>query len=306
MSGHFEEAIAAAEDTITADPFDPSGWAIRAMALDWGGQPALAAASAQRAIELAGDENPQVAARARAFLAEAYFDLEQYDRALSTVNQALETDPNSYEAYRNRALIVQSTQFDFAAAQNDLEIAHDLAPNLPYITIDLALLLAREDTDASIAILNELVELNPQNTRVLFWLGSQYLNAVGDLPSATDYLSRCVDIDPDNISCHYVLGRAQMRSELYSAASDSFQTALELGSDDPRHYWWAGRALVLNVDGGCPVASPFFQRGYPLAQQSGDETLILDFEDQMRSCGLLGAPEATEEATEEPAADANA
>lgn len=307
MESRPEEAVAAAEDAITADPFDPNGWAIRAMALDWSGQPGLAAASAQRAIELAGQGNPQAVARAQAFLAEAYYDMELYDRALSTVNQALETDPNSYEAYRNRALIVQSTQFDFAAAQSDLEIAHDLAPHLPYITIDLALILAREDVDASLAVLNELVELNPQNPRVLYLLGSIYLNRVGDLASAADYLSRCVEVDPESISCHYVLGRTQMREQQYTAAAQSFQAALDLGSEDPRHYWWAGYSRVVSPDAGCPAATQYFQRGYPLAQQSGDETLVGDYEDQMRACGMLGpAPEATEEATEEPAADANA
>ena len=58
---------------------------------------------------------------------------------------------------------------------------------------------------------------------------------------------------------------------------------------------------------GSDAATQYFQRGYPLAQQSGDETLVGEYEDQMRACGMLGpAPEATEEATEEPDADANA
>ncbi|MBZ0299458.1 MAG: tetratricopeptide repeat protein, partial [Anaerolineae bacterium] len=222
-----------------------------------------------------------------------------YDRALSTVNRALESNPSSYEALRNRALIIQNTQFDFDTARKDLQAAYDLAPNLPYLTIDLALLHSREsDTDSAISLLTEVIDLNPQNTNALYWLGSLYLNAVGDPNQAADYLARCVDSNPTSINCQYMLGRAQVRTEQYAAAAESFQKVIDLGSRSALHYWWAGRAQVLL--GSCPAATPFFQTGYPIAQQSEDENLIADYEDQMRSCRLLAEPEATEEATDEP------
>jgi tetratricopeptide (TPR) repeat protein len=300
MSGQFEQAVAMAERTVTADPYNPDAWAIRAMALDWNGDYGLAVASAQRALELAGTENVAAKARAEAFLAEAFFDLEQYERALTTVNRAVETDPNSFEALRNRARIVQNTQFDFDAALDDLQAARSLAPNLPYITVDLALVESREgNTDAAIEMLTEIVDLNPGNTRALFWLGWQYLNVVGDPSQAADYLARCVEANPANISCHYILGRSQVRTEQYAAAAESFNKAIDLGSQDPYHYWWAGRAQVLL--GSCPAAAPFLQTGYQIALRNEDEPLINDYEDQMRSCRLLAAePEATEEATAEP------
>ena len=299
MNGQEEEALEAAERTVTADPYDPDAWAIRAMALDWSGRYGEAIGSAQRAIELAGDTNPVAAARAQAFLAEAYFDLEQYDRALSTANRALETNPDSYEAYRNRALIVQSTQFDFAAALEDLETAHALAPNLPYITIDLALVHSRDDADTALALLSDVIEFNPANVNALYLMGSLYLNAIGDPSESAEYLSRCIDVDPDNINCHYVLGRAQVRTEQYATAAESFKRTIDLGSDNPYHYWWAGRAQVLL--GSCPAATPYLQKGYQIALQTDDQLIKDSYEDQMRSCNLLGEPEATEEATEEAA-----
>jgi tetratricopeptide (TPR) repeat protein len=295
MNGQREAALEAAERTVTADPYDPNAWAIRAMALDWNGRYGEAVASAQRSLELAGQDNLEAQARANAFLAEAYFDLEQYDRALSTANRALEANPESYEAYRNRAMIVQNTQFDFEAALQDLQTAYDLAPNLPYIVVDLAVIRSRDDVDAAIALLTEVLDLNPNNVDALQWLGSLYLNAVGDPNQAADYLTRCVDVDPTNINCHYVLGRAQVRTEQYSLAAESFKRTVDLGTTNPYHYWWAGRAQVLL--GSCPGATSYLQTGYQMAQQAEDETLIADYEDQMRSCRLLA--EATEEATEE-------
>lgn len=294
MGGQLEQALEAAERTITADPYSPDAWAIRAMTLDWNGRYGEAVASAQRAIELAGQENPQSRARAQAFLAEAYYDLGQYDRALSTVNQALESNPDSYEAYRNRALIIQNTQFDFDAAMNDLRTAYNLASNIPYLTVDLALLHSREgENDTAISLLTEVIDLNPQNTSALFWMGSLYLNAIGDPNQAADYLSRCVAANATSINCHYMLGRAQVRTEQYNAAADSFKQAIDLGSDSALHYWWAGRAQVLL--GNCPAATPYFQTGYQIVQQTDNDTLLADYEDQMRSCGLLAEPEATED-----------
>ncbi len=297
-SGRLTEALNAAESTVTANPYDPNAWAIRAMTLDWNGRYGEAVGSALRAIELAGDNNADATARAQAFLAEAYYDLGQYDRALSTVNRALEANPDSYEAYRNRANIVQNTQFDFTAALEDLRTAHDLAPQMPYITIDLAILESREgNTDQGIALLTDVVDLNPKNSRALYWLGWQYLNVVGEPTQAMDYLTRCVESTPDNISCYYILGRAQVRAEQYAAAADSFQRTLDLGSNDPYHIWWAGHAQVLL--GNCPAASPFFQRGYPLALLSDDQVIIDSYKDQMQTCGMIAA-EATQEATQEP------
>ncbi len=300
MNGRLEEALEAAERAVTADPYDPDGWAIRAMALDWNGRYGEAVASAQRALELAGEADAQSTARAQAFLAEAFFDLAQYDRALSTVNRALETDPNSYEALRNRALIVQQTQFDFDAATRDLEAAYSIAPNMPYISTDLAIVYSREDATAALGVLADVIELNPNNIRALYWTGYLYLNSeIGDADQAADYLTRCIEADSTVIDCHYVLGRAQVRTEQYAAAAESFQTTVNLGSENPYHFWWAGRAQVLL--GSCPSAAQYFQPGYQIALQSENELLINDYVDQMRTCRLLAEPagEATEEATPE-------
>ncbi|HLV36953.1 MAG TPA: tetratricopeptide repeat protein [Spirillospora sp.] len=298
MDGQFEQALEAAERAVTADPYDPNAWAIRAMALDWNQRYGEAVASAQRALDLAGQDNPEARARALAFMAEAYYDLEQYDRALSSANQALEINPDSYEALRSRALVIQNTQFDFAAAMSDLQAAYDIAPNMPYVAVDLALIHARDgNADSAMALLTEILDLNPQNTTALYWMGWIYLNSIGDPNQSADYLTRCVQANPQSINCHYLLGRAQMRTEQYATAAESFKTALDLGSTSPLHYWWAGRAQV--VLGNCPAATPFYQTGYQLAQQSGNESLIADYEAEMRSCGLLAPLEPTAEATEE-------
>lgn len=300
MSGKLAQALDAAERTVTANPYSADAWAIRAMVLNWIGRPSEAIASALQALALAGNDQPQSQARAQAFLAEAYFDVGQYDRALSTVERALTINPDSFEAHRVRSQIMQDYQFDFVTALEDSQTAYDLAPNLPYLAIDLAVLNLREgETDTALGILRDVVDLNPQNTRALWWIGTIYLNTVGDPNQASDYLSRCVQVAPDNINCHYTLGRAQIRLEQYTLASESFETTIRLGTTEPRHYWWAARAQVLTV--GCPAAVSYLQTGYLMAKEGSDSQLISDFEDAMRACQMVvdSPVEPAEEATPE-------
>ena len=298
MEGQTEQALDAAERTVTANPFSSDAWAIRAMALDWAGRPGEAIASALHALELDAEN-----ARAMAFLAEAYLDAGQGERALDTVNEALELDPASFEAYRVRGLILQSVEFDFDAARADYQQAYDLAPNLPYLAIDLAIIdSALLDTEAAIETLSEVIELNPGNTRALYLIASYYYRDQGSPNQALDYLTRCVEANPDSVSCHYMLGRVQIALDQVDLATESLEAAISLGTTDPFHYWWAGRVQI--IQGNCSAAIPYLQTGYPLARESENADLITTYEDSLRECQALPAlAEATEEATEEPVTD---
>lgn len=304
MEGQLDAALAAAERTITADPYSADAWAIRAMVLNWNRRPAEAIPSALRALELVdnSEENAKSRARAHAFLAEGYLRVGQYERALSTVDRALEIDPNSFEALHVRSRIAQEYLFDFTTAMRHSQAAYNIAPNLPYLGLELAVLNVREQQiDTALGILRDILELNPRNRDSLRWMGTVYLNTVGDPNQAADYLSRCVEVSPDGITCLYLLGRAQWRQEQYASALDSFQRAVELGTTDPYHYWWAARAQV--TQNGCPAAVSYLQTGWELAQQRQNDQVIIDsYIDQMRSCQLFVDPsfeEADPEATEE-------
>jgi tetratricopeptide (TPR) repeat protein len=295
MQGHLEEALEAAERTVTANPYSSDAWAIRAMVLDWNDRPGEAIASALHALELDPDS-----ARARAFLAEAYYDSNQPERALEIVNEALELDPESFEAYRVRGLIVQGAQFDLEAARADYQRAYDIAPHLPYLAIDLAQIdYALEDREAAIDTLAGVIEQNPGNVAALFQIGNYYYSGLGSPNQALDYLTRCVEVAPESILCHYLLGRVQIALEQYALASETLARAIDLGSSSARHYWWAGRAQT--ILGNCGAAIPYLNTGYEMARDEDDPDLIVAFEDSLRECGALAAlpAEATAEATEE-------
>lgn len=290
MEGRLTEALKAAERTVTANPFSSDAWALRAMVLDWSGKPGEAAASALHALEL----NPD-SARARAFLAEAYYDMGNIEQALDTVEAALELDPQSFEALRVRGLLSWNT--DYQETRQYFSEAFDIAPNMPYLAIDLAQInFALQEYDEAIDILRGVVEVNPQNTLALFYLGSYYNAGIGNYAQAAEYLTRCVEADSTNINCYYLLGRVQINLEQYTNAAQSLKAAVDNGSTDPRHYLWAGRAQIFN--GSCPAAIPYLQRGYELVTENTAVEVIQALEGDLNDCRV---PVAQPEATEEPA-----
>ncbi|MBZ0288266.1 MAG: tetratricopeptide repeat protein [Anaerolineae bacterium] len=288
-----EDALVAAERTITANPFSSDAWAIRAMALDWNGRSDEAIASALHALEI----DPQ-SARAMAFLAEAYFDEQEFDLARETVERALETDPDSFEANRVRGLIAAYVEYDPEAANGYFQTAYDLAPNLPYLAVDLAQSMI-PDYETAIALLQDTIELNPENARVLFYLGNYYYSGLGNFGQASEYLSRCVQVNPDSMFCQALLGRVQISLEQYSQAAESLQKAIDLGTTTARHFLWMGRAQI--ALGNCPAAVPFLQKSYELALDQDDGEAVTASAENLAECQspVPGLAESTPEATVE-------
>lgn len=295
MAGRNQEALEAAEMTVTADPFSTDAWAVRAMALDRVDRYGEAIASALRALDL--DPNN---ARALAFMAEAYLDNQDFELARSTVERALEIDPESFEALRVRGLVAQYLDFDRDAAKLYYQDAYDRAPNLPYLAIDLANVLAfgEQNYDDAISIVNDIVELNPQNSLALFALGNYYNYGPGNFSQASETLTRCVEANPQSISCNGLLGRVQMSLDNYPNAIEYLQQAIDLGSSNSYHYFWMGRAQ--KAQGQCAAAIPFLQKSLAMAQEQLVPDVVTASEDMLRECqvpvgGDVPAPEATAE-----------
>ena len=275
--GRAEEALVYAEQAINAAPYSADAWAIRAWALDWNFRAGEALSSALHALELEPENS-----RAKAYLAEAYFTLGQVSRAEALIEDALEDDPNSAEAYRARGLIRREQHYDLSGALEDFEAALDIAEHINISAIDIAITeTIAGNYDAALEILEQVIETNPRNRRALFRLGQIY-NLLGDPEAALPYLQDCADFNPDSIDCAYLLGRVQYRLGLFQDAADSFEAAIELGSESAQHYYWAGWSQI-NL-GNCTRAVIYLEPGYRLAQEANSASLIEAFETVIPQC----------------------
>ncbi len=287
IDGRELEAVQAAENTVTANPFHSDAWAVRTIALNYNGRYGEAIASGLRALEL-----NEANARAHAFLAEAYLDFGLVSRAETEVEQALDLDPDGFEAYYVRARLRAETQGDFEGAKSDLRTAYELSGGMTYIGIYLALEeLARQggDTEAGLNLLNEMNERNPNNPRVLTELG-RYYRSQGEADRASTYLTRCVSTVPMAFNCHFWLGRLQYDQEEFTLAADSFEKALELGSTNPQHFYWAALVQIDSL-GNCTAGIAYLDEGYALAQVSGRFLEDIEYFQRTNSCAAFSVPD---------------
>ncbi|MBC8098726.1 MAG: tetratricopeptide repeat protein [Armatimonadetes bacterium] len=258
MNGRDQEALLAAENAVTANPFASDGWSVQAMALSRAGRYGEALASALYALEL----NPE-SARAHAAVAEGYFDLGQTERATLELERALALDPDGFEAYYVQARIDAEGTYDFEAAKQNLQIAYDLSGGMAVIGVALALEdIARGNEEAGVTQLKTMNERNPYNPLVLAELGAYYYRN-GDLPRSAEYLMQCVGNTPSAYYCHFWLGRGQYAAEQTDLAAESFTAAIDAGSNQPQHYYWASQAQ--RDLGNCTSSQEYLETGYDLA-----------------------------------------
>lgn len=300
MQGRMQEALVAAESAVTANPFSSDAWAVQAIALDRNQRYGEAISSAMRALEIDPSN-----ARAMAFLAESYFDNGNYDLALSTSNRALEADPASFEALRARGLVAQGYEYDLDAARQYYQEAYNYAPNMPYLAVDLAnILFAQNNLSDALSILNDVVELNPKNALALYWLGNMYYRGEGNFSQANEMLQRCVDANPESISCNGLLGRVKSSLDDNEGAARFLQRAVDLGSLNSYHHFWLARAQ--RALGNCSGAIPNLERARELAQTANVTDVLTAADELLRECQvamgiaqplMTPTPEVTEEAS---------
>lgn len=312
MQGRIPDAVSAAENTVTANPFSSDAWAVRALALNRDDRFTDAIVSALRAVEL----NPD-SARARAYLAESYADLQRFTRAEQEIEKALELNPDSYEAHYVNGMYQWTVNFDFAAARIELEEAYALSNGAAHVGLNLGRLLLNAFNDSpeqeaqALSILTDILDRNPDNASILYTLGVYAWRTQGDQEKAETFLRRCVSAVPTDIFCNYELGRVLTNLGLTDEARQAFERAIEMGSTNPYHYYWAGSAQI-SSQGNCGAALRYFQPGYQIIQADlaagtsiynsieAITTLKSDYETAMSPCMGGASFDLDQEPTPEP------
>ena len=290
-SSRYDEATRFAERAINADPFSPDGWAIHAWALDWDLRSKDALASALHALELDPDHS-----QAQAYLAEIYLSLDQAERGEALVEALLEDHPDSPEAYRARGLIRQEYRYDYNGAREDFQTAYSLADNMNLFAVDIAILESNlRNYEIALDFLNDVLEANPRNETALLLTGKGHWGAYGNPAQAQRYLQDCVDFNPENLNCQFWLGYMQNKLGSIEDASLSFEKAIELGSLNPQHYYWAGFSQILL--GNCSRALAYLEPGLRLAVQGDYIQFAADIETVIPQCDPTFAGRAAAEAT---------
>ncbi|MBN2471585.1 MAG: tetratricopeptide repeat protein [Anaerolineae bacterium] len=276
-NGRAEEGVRAAEKAINADPYSPEAWAIQGMAYEWLGEFELALPRLYRALEL----DPQNAT-AYSFLAETYMDMGNAEEALEAAETALELDPTNFNVQRNYGYVSEFTaQYD--QAMQAYERAFQLEPSRAYIAFNLVDLYRRQNQyDRAVSLLRDVIDRNPESAAAYARLANILLADLGEREQARDAAERCTAIAPNNVACLAFLGTLQLTDGEYNLCARSLDRAIEAGSTNALHYYYAGTCHIVIDD--CVRAREILLRGMELAQTVETQE---DIRDALAQCQVI-------------------
>ena len=137
-----------------------------------------------------------------------YIQQEDYEEALTYLNQGLRANPNDGNLY----VIIANIYL--------------MQDNYPEATKNL----------------REAVRVDPQSAEVQHLMG-YVLYQQGDREAAFDYLVRAVRLDPDLVAAHALLGELMLEREQYLQAVLSYRQVVEARPEDPAAFYNLGLAL---------------------------------------------------------------
>lgn len=194
-------------------------------------------------------------------LAELYFLVRQYENAITNINKALKIDENIANAYflkgsvfkemgdTSKAISSMQTAIEqdnkffdayldigilYASRKNPLAMEYynnalRLKPGNENVVFAKARLLQDMDkTDESIALYNEILAKNKNNTDVLYNLGAISLDKKKNPNQAIDYFSKAIAVDPKYTDAYFARGASFEVLKDFNNARADYKMCLQI------------------------------------------------------------------------------
>lgn len=218
----YERAITLGDRAITANSFDPRGFALKASALIFADRAAEALP-----VALAGIEADRRYAPLYASMGRAYVNLGNLPAAIENAEEAVALDPQDSDVRRSYAYALSAVA-EHEAAISELTLAVMLDPgNIPaQMELAFQYLASNRDLEA-IALYDQIIAQQPLNARAMLRLCSAYLK-VGQFIQAIDTCERAVDTDPTYVSAQFRLAMLLYTERNYAEAQEGFSACVEL------------------------------------------------------------------------------
>lgn len=158
-----------------------------------------------------------------------------FEKSRAAAELALKLNPNLAGVHAQLGIIYDGYQWDWPAADKEINLARGLAPNEPTVVFAAmrhSLILGRWDDALRLA--NTLQELDPLNSDSYFWLSTVQLGC-GRLPEAEAAARRILEINPTYNGGPYTLGlvllaRNKPQEALVEMSKEQFDAARLIGT----------------------------------------------------------------------------
>ncbi len=266
--GRYNEAqdLGAAITSINAR--DVRGYALKAAAFAWGGQPASAIPIALSGLELDPRFVPLYATLSRAYVNEQRWadGLDAGERGLSISGD--DADLNRAYAYALTAVGAYSDAITY------LQRAIELRPAYLPTHFELAgLYLARDEDQSAIDLYDHILAIDPRNARAMLRLCLAY-RKTGEFARALGFCEDSVANDPTDPEAQFQLGLLYYRERRFEQSRDAFGQCLahDAGVYDLSCRYRLG--LSHYYTGNCTGGWTLLRDSLDLARASADERTL--------------------------------
>ena len=243
------QARESATKAVELAPEDSTAHAIHAFTLDWNADSNFHTTEEVQDFLLQADQEAQTAQQldsantlALAYYAEILVDTQQWDRAQSVINQALERpDANQYmDVYRVNAYVLETLgQYNLAIAEYEKAIA--IEPNFTFLYLRiganyrrLASEIQNEELQRPVYVqsldyfdkaakINEQIGVNDPGPYLSI---SRTYSQLGDFFIAAKNVQKALEYEPNNADIYGQLGIIYFRSRNYEGAIDTLKCAI--------------------------------------------------------------------------------
>jgi tetratricopeptide (TPR) repeat protein len=162
----------------------------------------------------------------------AYFNDQEYNKALEQFDRIIAALPNFEKPYYGRALILYRRN-EYAKAKSDFQKVIKYNPNdyKPYLYLGKISHHLREYNDAN-KYLQKAAEINPDDSKIYLELGNIYFTQQKYRAGIPHY-KKAVELDPTDKEGLQKLGECYYRTQIYYSAYSQFQKILESEPYEP-------------------------------------------------------------------------
>ena len=194
---------------------------------------------------LSSIKDPESLNSSQLLIARILHQQNQLEQAISLLEEQVKQDPDEAEALGFLSLLyfdVNNEALAHEFSQRALELSPDLYDAQ---LVELMLRLLHQETN--IEEIEKLIEINPEDSRLWFALGSTYMSQ-GDFSSAEEHLQNTLKIHPEFYDCYIALAWCQLLNDKLDEAHETYQNAIS--TVDNLADGWGGLAIIyaLNAD----------------------------------------------------------
>ena len=141
-----------------------------------------------------------------------YLEKEEYDKAISELQMALEIDPNLPPIYNMLGIVYLRQNKSIESAIGSFQEAIRIDPNYAEAYYNLAITYLDENAgnnpDSAVASFEKVIQISPQFAKAYVGLGFVTLTKLQNPEKALEYINRAIALDPNQAEAYFYQGIA--------------------------------------------------------------------------------------------------